>query len=89
LPPRGPVPSTSDRCKIIINEAKPFILNHNLHRVHHRHPLASWASLPGLFAADRDSFAGPLFGTVLKQLKGPMRRPSGASTEAEIRQAAE
>src|ERR1019366_10009482 len=32
---------------------RPFILNHNMHRVHHRHPSASWATLPGLFAADR------------------------------------
>ena len=67
----------------------PFILNHNLHRVHHRHPLASWASLPDLFAADRDSFAGPLLETGLKQLRGPVRRPPPASTETEIRQAAE
>ncbi len=68
---------------------KPFILNHNMHRVHHRHPLASWASLPGLFAADRDGFDGALVSTGLKQLKGPLRRPALASSEAEIRQAAE
>jgi fatty acid desaturase len=68
---------------------KPFILNHNLHRVHHCHPLASWASLPDLFAADRDSFAGTLLETGLRQLKGPVRRPPLASPEAEIRQAAE
>jgi fatty acid desaturase len=69
--------------------ARPFILNHNLHRVHHRHPLASWASLPGLYAPDRDSFAGPLYEAVRKQLKGPMRRPPQPSPETEIRQAAE
>lgn len=68
---------------------KPFILNHNMHRVHHRHPLASWASLPDLFAADRDSFAGALVETGLKQLKGPMRRPPEVSEGSEIRQAAE
>jgi fatty acid desaturase len=68
---------------------EPLILNHNMHRVHHRHPLASWASLPDLFAADQDTFAGALLETGLKQLKGPMRRPSQPSLEAEIRQAAE
>jgi fatty acid desaturase len=68
---------------------KPFILNHNMHRVHHRHPLASWASLPELFVADKDSFAGALVETGLKQLKGPMRRPPSLAEESEIRQAAE
>ena len=68
---------------------KPFLLNHNMHRVHHRHPLASWASLPDLFEADRDGFSGDLISTGLKQLKGPVRRPVVASPEAEIRQAAE
>jgi fatty acid desaturase len=68
---------------------KPFILNHNMHRVHHRHPLASWASLPDLFAADKDEFAGALVDTSLKQLKGPMRRPPLPLEETEIRQAAE
>jgi fatty acid desaturase len=61
----------------------------NLHRVHHRHPLASWASLPDLFAADRDGFASPLLETGLKQLKGPLRGPPRPSTQTEIRQAAE
>ena len=57
---------------------KPLILNHNMHRVHHRYPLASWASLPDLFDADKDSFDGALIRTGLKQLKGPMRRPPSA-----------
>jgi hypothetical protein len=60
-----------------------------MHRVHHRHPLASWASLPDLFAADKDEFAGALFEIGLKQLKGPMRRPSPSSQDIQIRQAAE
>jgi fatty acid desaturase len=68
---------------------RPFILNHNMHRVHHRHPLAPWVSLPDLFAADRDEFAGTLFGTGLKQLKGPLRRSPPMPQESEIRQAAE
>lgn len=68
---------------------KPFILNHNMHRVHHRHPLASWASLPALFEADEDSFDSALVATGLKQLKGPMRRPVRTLAEPEIHQAAE
>jgi len=68
---------------------KPFILNHNMHRVHHRHPLASWASLPALFEADKDNFDSALIATGLKQLKGPMRRPVQTLAEPEIHQAAE
>ena len=60
-----------------------------MHRVHHRHPLASWASLPQLFEADGDGFDGALISTGLKQLKGPARRPAEVSPEVEIRQAAE
>ena len=52
-----------------------LLLNHNMHRVHHRHPAASWAALPGFFAADRDAFDGALLATGLQQIKGPMRRP--------------
>jgi fatty acid desaturase len=55
---------------------RPFILNHNMHRVHHRHPSASWAMLPGLFVADKDAFDGVLIATGLQQIRGPMRRPA-------------
>lgn len=68
---------------------KPFILNHNMHKVHHRHPMASWAALPAFFTADKDEFGGALIATGLKQLKGPMRRPVQPAAEPEIRQAAE
>ncbi len=54
---------------------RPLILNHNMHRVHHRHPSASWAMLPGLFEADKDDFDGELIATGLQQIKGPIRRP--------------
>ncbi len=54
---------------------QPLLLNHNMHRVHHRHPAASWAMLPGLFEADKDGFDGVLVATGLQQIKGPMRRP--------------
>jgi fatty acid desaturase len=68
---------------------RPFILNHNMHRVHHRHPLVSWAVLPELFKADRDGFDGDLVIAGLKQLQGPMRRPVKLPQDVEIRQAAE
>jgi len=58
-----------------------------MHRVHHRHPSASWARLPGLFAADKDGFDGELIATWLHQIKGPMRRPV-APLPAERRRAA-
>jgi fatty acid desaturase len=54
----------------------PLILNHNLHRVHHRHPLASWAMLPHFHSQDADGFDASLAAKGLDQLKGPMRRPA-------------
>lgn len=54
---------------------RPLILNHNMHRVHHRHPMASWAVLPELFAADSDQFDGALAVTGIRQFMGPVRRP--------------
>jgi fatty acid desaturase len=53
-----------------------LILNHNMHRVHHRYPSASWAMLPRLFAADKDGFDGALIETGLQQIRGPKRRPA-------------
>lgn len=52
-----------------------LILNHNMHRVHHRHPAASWAMLPSLFREDNDGFDGLLIETGIQQIKGPMLRP--------------
>jgi fatty acid desaturase len=68
---------------------RPLILNHNMHRVHHRHPMASWAALPDLFAADRDSFDGALAATGIRQFRGPVRRPQEARQAGNITQAAE
>jgi fatty acid desaturase len=62
---------------------QPLILNHNMHRVHHRHPAASWTALPELFAADSDRFDGALVATGIKQFKGPVRRPALAESTAE------
>lgn len=53
-----------------------LILNHNMHRVHHRHPSASWAKLPELFMTDKDRYDGVLVSTGMQQIKGPTRRPS-------------
>jgi fatty acid desaturase len=54
----------------------PLILNHNLHRVHHRYPLASWSVLPRLLAEDEDGFDASLAAKGLDQLRGPTRRPA-------------
>lgn len=48
------------------------ILNFNLHQVHHRHPNLPWTHLPKAFAADADTYDGPYFRTMAKQLKGPI-----------------
>lgn len=55
---------------------RPAILNHNMHRTHHRYPLASWAVLPQLFERDRDGYDGDLIATGLAQIGGPVRRPA-------------
>jgi fatty acid desaturase len=68
---------------------RPLLLNHNMHRVHHRHPMASWAVLPQLFAADKDRFDGALVATSARQFKGPIRRPPPPVIAEERRQAAE
>ena len=54
---------------------RPVILNHNLHRLHHRYPTASWASLREFEQRDAETFDAPLFSTFFSQLRGPVRRP--------------
>ncbi|CAN5128508.1 hypothetical protein BH10PSE7_BH10PSE7_41050 [soil metagenome] len=58
---------------------KRLILNHNLHRVHHRYPLASWALLTEYEKRDAETYDGNLVLTALRQLQGPMRRPEGGA----------
>jgi fatty acid desaturase len=48
------------------------ILNFNLHQVHHRHPNLPWSALPSAFATDADTYDGPYFRTMARQLKGPI-----------------
>lgn len=55
------------------------MLNHNLHRVHHRYPTASWAKLRALGDRDQEKYDATLAGTIWQQLKGPMRRPEKTS----------
>jgi fatty acid desaturase len=55
---------------------KPLILNHNMHRVHHKYPAASWSMLPELFVRDGDRFDRALSSVAFDQLRGPVRRPS-------------
>ncbi len=56
------------------------ILNHNLHRLHHRYPTASWALLPDFARRDAEGFDAPLVTTIWRQIKGPVRRTTQDST---------
>ncbi len=49
-----------------------FLLNFNLHGVHHRHPQVPWHALPDAFARDNDQYHGDYFATALRQLRGPV-----------------
>jgi fatty acid desaturase len=55
------------------------MLNHNLHRLHHHYPTASWAVLREFQKQDADSFDSSLARTIWAQLKGPVRRPTSGS----------
>jgi len=69
---------------------QPIILNHNLHRLHHRYPTASWAVLTEFEKRDAETFDSSLAKTIWLQLKGPLRRPPlatvGSATEGGIEQ---
>jgi fatty acid desaturase len=49
-----------------------FLLNFNLHRVHHSNPSVPWVKLPDLFAQQRERFDGGLLAAALDQLRGPI-----------------
>jgi fatty acid desaturase len=49
-----------------------FLLNFNLHRVHHSNPNVSWVKLPDLFAQQRETFDGGLLAAAVDQLRGPI-----------------
>jgi fatty acid desaturase len=49
-----------------------FLLNFNLHRVHHSNPSVPWVKLPDLFAQQRETFDGGLLAAAVDQLSGPI-----------------
>ena len=49
-----------------------FLLNFNLHRVHHANPSVPWVKLPDLFAQQGETFDGGLLAAALDQLRGPI-----------------
>ncbi len=49
-----------------------FLLNFNLHRVHHTYAGVSWAKLPELFAQHSERFDRNFFTAALRQLYGPV-----------------
>jgi fatty acid desaturase len=55
---------------------RPVILHHNLHRLHHRYPTASWATLREFEKRDGETFDAPLVKMFFSQLRGPVRRPA-------------
>jgi fatty acid desaturase len=56
-----------------------FILNQNLHGIHHDRPEVPWNQLPQAFASDRKHFAGSYWRLLFKQFEGP--REPFTSTE--------
>lgn len=56
-----------------------FILNQNLHGVHHDRPEVPWDQLPEAFESDRKYYAGGYWRLLFKQFEGP--RESFASSE--------
>ena len=51
-----------------------FILNENLHSVHHCRPELPWDELPSRFKSTGSSYAGSYLGLVAKQFHGPRLR---------------
>jgi fatty acid desaturase len=49
-----------------------FLLNFNLHRVHHSNPSIPWMRLPDLFAQQGETFDGGLLAAAVDQLRRPI-----------------
>jgi len=49
-----------------------FILNFNLHRVHHRQAALSWHALPAAFARQAERYDAGFAGAVVRQYRGPI-----------------
>ena len=49
-----------------------FVLNFNLHRVHHLSPKVPWTQLPAVFAERSEKFDRGFFSAAINQLYGPI-----------------
>jgi fatty acid desaturase len=49
-----------------------FMLNSNLHGVHHDHPELPWHVLPATFSARGEGYSGGYFTLLMKQFSGPL-----------------
>jgi fatty acid desaturase len=62
--------------------ASLFMLNQNLHGVHHDHPDVPWNRLPFAFKRSGGGYAGGYFALLMKQFRGPLLPGAIAPTEA-------
>jgi fatty acid desaturase len=67
--------------------ASLFMLNSNLHGVHHDWPDVPWNRLPGAFLRSQGNYAGGYFALLLKQFYGPL--PANAPAQINERPAGE
>lgn len=58
-----------------------FILNQNLHAVHHDRPDLHWNALPGAFGMARARYTGDYLALLLRQFRGPRRPPAAMAAE--------
>ncbi len=59
-----------------------FILNQNLHGVHHDRPEIPWSQLPHIFEATGKRYAGSYFPLLIRQFEGPREAfPGGESSD--------
>jgi fatty acid desaturase len=64
--------------------ASLFMLNQNLHGVHHDHPDVPWNRLPSAFMRAGGGYAGGYFALLMKQFRGPLM--SGVVAPADVRE---
>ena len=57
-----------------------FMLNQNLHAVHHHQPDLHWTELPAAFGQERERYSAPYLAQLVRQFRGPWR-PSALPAE--------
>jgi fatty acid desaturase len=60
-----------------------FVLNFNLHDVHHRHPGVEWFDLPDRFRENRAEYDIGWFTAIFRQLRGPISAADAPRTRAD------